>query len=150
MRRLLLLTLALLLVASSTAVAAAHPPGTVEVRLRVAEGYYPQAGSTTSVFYASEPCALHLPAGHATAYQALLTGRADRCISSFVAAATKAGHYLSCVNGRCEDVGFYWAIYHNGALACRGVDEVTLKRGDEVAFSWEAYPTALALATCPP
>jgi hypothetical protein len=149
MRRLVLLTLPLLLVASSTAVAAARTPGTVEVRLRVAEGYYPQAASTGSVFYASEPCAVHVPTAHANAYQALLTGRADRCISSFVAGATSTGHYLSCVNGRCEDIGFYWAIYHNGELACRGVDEVTLKRGDEVTFSWESYPTALALATCP-
>jgi hypothetical protein len=148
MRRLVLLTIALLLLASSTAVAAPRSSGSVEVRLRVAEGYYPQAASTGSVFYASEPCALRIPAAHANAYQALLAGRARRCISSFVAEATSAGHYLSCVNGRCEDVGFYWALYRNGELGCQGVDELTLAPDDEITFSWEAYPTALALAAC--
>jgi hypothetical protein len=114
----------------------------------VAEGYYPQASSTGSVFYASEPCMIRVPADKANAYQALLAGRSNRCITSFVAAKTPAGHYLTCVNARCEDLGFYWAVYRNGELACTGIDELALRPGDEVAFSWEAYPTALALASC--
>lgn len=148
MRRLTLSAIALLLVGPSAALAAPRPPATVEVRLRVAEGYYPQAESTRSAFYASEPCAVRVPVTRANAYEALLAGRGNRCIISFAATATTAGHYLTCVNGRCEDTGFYWAIYRNGELACSGIDELAVGRGDEVTFSWESYPTALALATC--
>jgi hypothetical protein len=147
MRRLTLPTIALLLVGASAATAAPRPT-TIEVRLRVAEGYYPKADSTRSLFYASEPCAVRVPAKRANGYEALVAGRGNRCISSFAATRSTAGHYLTCVNGRCEDTGFYWAIYQNGALACTGMDELALKPGDEVAFSWESYPTALALAAC--
>ena len=148
MRRPLLAALALLLVGPSTALAAPRSPATVEVQLRVAEGYYPHSESTRSVFYASEPCAGRVAVARARAYDALLAGRGNRCISSFTAPATPSGHYLTCVNGRCEDLGFYWAIYRNGELSCSGIDELALGRGDEVTFSWESYPTALALATC--
>lgn len=114
----------------------------------MAEGYYPGASRTSSLFYASEPCAVRVPASRANAYEALVAGRSNRCISSFSATASTAGHYLTCVNGRCEDTGFYWAIYRNGELSCSGIDDLTLARGDEVTFSWESYPTALALAAC--
>jgi hypothetical protein len=147
-RRLILSAIAFLLIVPSAALAAPKAPATVEVRLRVAEGYYPQADSTRSVFYASEPCATRIPVTRPTAYGTLLAGKRNHCISSFAATASTAGHYLTCVNGRCEDIGFYWAIYRNGELSCQGIDELTLRRGEEVTFSWEAYPTALALASC--
>ena len=148
MRRVTLSAIALLLIVPTAAQAAPRPPATVEVLLRVAEGYYPQAARTSSVFYASEPCAVRVPAARANAYEALLAGRSNRCISSFAATASTAGHSLTCVNGRCEDTGFYWAIYRDGELTCDGIDELKLERGDEVTVSWESYPTALALATC--
>jgi hypothetical protein len=120
----------------------------VDATVRVAEGYYPTSGSTGSVFYASEPCAVRLRAVVPNAYEALIAAKGNHCISSFVATQTPDGHYLTCVNGRCESPGFYWAIYRNGELTCTGIDEVVLQNQDEVAFSWEAYPTAAALATC--
>lgn len=133
------------------AVALPHPAAaapTVAATIRVAEGYYPAAGTTAPYTYRSEPCAVNIPLRAATAYGLLVAARANRCISSFEADLQPTGHYLRCVEARCERLGFYWAIYLNGALTCAGVDAVPVKPKDEVAFSYEPYATALALATC--
>ncbi len=120
----------------------------VDATVRIAEGYYPSADSTAPVIYRSEPCAVRLRSAVPNAYDALLAARANRCISSFDATQTPDGHYLTCVEGRCESPGFYWAVYLNGALTCVGVDEVVLTQGDEVAFSYESYATAAFLVGC--
>lgn len=80
---------------------------------------------------------------------ALRSADAQGCISSFtIEGDDESGHYLTCIDDRCEALGFYWAIYQNGELTCVGLDDIRLKPKDELAFSYESYPTALALVGC--
>ena len=148
-RRLLLAALPLAaLLGPNVALARPKPPPTATVR--VAEGYEPVTSRTGPYTYRSEDCQVTLHRRGATsAYDVLVTATTKRCVSSFEADETPNGHYLRCVEGRCESTGFYWAIYENGALTCAGLDDVVVREGDEVTFSYESYPTALALATCP-
>ena len=141
------LPLAALLVPASTV---AKPRPARAATVRVTEGYYPVTGDAGPYVYASEPCSVSLRRrGTTSAYDLLAAATANGCVSSFEADETPTGHYLRCVEGRCEDLGFYWAIYENGTLTCAGLDDVVVDEGDELTFSYESYPTALALATCP-
>ena len=117
--------------------------------VRVSEGFYPVTRDAGPYVATSEPCPISLARrSPTTALDALESARRQRCVSSYVVETTAAGPYLTCVNGRCEATGFYWAIYLNGALTCGGLGDVVLAPGDELTFSFESYPTALALATC--
>ena len=155
-RRLTLLAVAPLL-AVGLALAGAFPSAHASDRgskrsqatLRVSEGYYPVTADTGPATATSEPCPIAWKARRTmTAMGALEAAKQRGCVSSYVVSETAAGHYLECVSGRCETTGFYWAIYKNRTLTCAGIDDVVLAPGDEVTFSYEAYPTALALATC--
>jgi hypothetical protein len=118
--------------------------------VRVAEGYYPLSGTSGSYTYASEPCAVTVAKdGKVSAHDALAAATAARCVSSYKVVRTPpSGSYLVCVEGRCESLGFYWAIYRNGELTCEGIDDILVRSKDEITFSYEPYPTALALAAC--
>ena len=127
---------------------AAAAPKRTDATLRVAEGYYPYTGSQPYT-YASEPCAVRLKTLSATAHDVLIAAHAAGCVSSYELVEDPSyGSYVRCVEGRCESTGFYWAIYVNATLACEGIDGIAVGPGDEVTFSYEAYPTALLLATC--
>ena len=117
--------------------------------VRVAEGFYPVTGDAGPYVATTEPCPVRLARrGLTTALDALEAARQERCVSSYVVEETDAGPYLRCVNGRCEDLGFYWAVYRNRTLTCEGIGDVVLAAGDELTLSYETYPTALALASC--
>lgn len=150
-RRRLVLSVVVLLLAVPSLPAHASP-APVRATVRVAEGYYPVTGAWGPYTYASEPCAVTVAkAGKVSAHDALAAARASRCVSSYkVIKKPPYGNYLLCVEARCEAVGFYWAIYRNGTLTCAGLDDVEVKAKDEIAFSYEPYPTALALASCGP
>ena len=124
-------------------------PQPVYATARVSEGYYPVTGDTPYA-YTSEPCALVIRASRdVTAYDVLVAATRRGCISSYdVVDSPPYGRYLRCVEGRCEATGFYWAIYRNGELDCGGLDATVVTTKDEITFSYEPYPTALALATC--
>ena len=115
--------------------------------VRVSEGYYPVTG-TGPYTSTSEPCGIGVRKRSVNALAALAAATRRGCVSSYRVSDTPSGHYLECVDGRCETTGFYWAIYRNGSLTCEGIDDVPVQPGDEITFSYEAYPTALALATC--
>ena len=125
------------------------PNGRSTAMVRVAEGYYPVTRAAGPYVAASEPCSVRLHRrGGTTALDALEMARERGCVSSYVVEQTAAGPYLRCVNGRCEAVGFYWAIYLNAVLTCDGIGDIVLARDDELTLSFEAYPTALALVSC--
>lgn len=121
----------------------------VPLTVRVGEGYYPQADTTAPYTYVSPPCAISAAGPRPSGMAALLAAETHNCVSSFtVEGDDEAGHYLTCIDDRCEALGFYWAIYQNGKLTCVGLDDIRLEPKDELAFSYEPYPTALDLATC--
>ncbi|HVM51750.1 MAG TPA: hypothetical protein VM262_01010 [Acidimicrobiales bacterium] len=136
------------LCATAVPTALAGEPATVHATVRVAEGFYPVTGDTPYQ-YASEPCAISITLPRkVSAHDALATARGARCVSSYEVDVSSGAAYLVCVEGRCEDLGYYWAIYRNGSLTCEGLDEILVSDTDEITFSYEPYPTALALASC--
>lgn len=149
-RRLVLIVVALLFAMPPLNAHAAPAPNPTRATVRVAEGYYPVTGAWGPYTYASEPCAVTVTKiGKVSAHDALAAARAARCVSSYkVIKKPPYGNYLLCVEARCETVGFYWAIYRNGTLTCAGLDDIEVKAKDQIAFSYEPYPTALALASC--
>ena len=140
---------ALALCGPAAEAASDRKPRAGEATVRISEGYYPVTGTASPYFATSDPCPVRLARrGPTTALDALESARGRGCVASYVGDETAAGPYLRCVNGRCEAIGFYWGIYRNGSLTCEGIGEVVLAPGDEVTFSFESYPTALALASC--
>lgn len=130
-------------------IAPARAAAPVHATVRVSEGYYPVTGAWGPYTYSSEPCAITVRKPKVSAHDALATAKAIRCVSSYrTIKKPPYGSYLLCVEARCEAVGFYWAIYKNGALTCEGLDDIPVGPKDEITFSYEPYPTALALAEC--
>jgi hypothetical protein len=144
----LVAVVALLSIGAGVHTPASAAPKRVDAQLRVAEGYYPATRSQPYT-YTSEACQVTVRERVATAHDVLEAGFRARCISSYELVEDPSyGSYVRCIEGRCEATGFYWAVYRNAALACEGIDAIEVRPGDEITFSYEAYPTALVLATC--
>lgn len=141
-------TLLLALLALALPVSTVEAAPTIRVKLQVAEGYYPASGATSPYLHRSEPCTVVLRP-RATAYDTLVAARQQRCLRSFAVTTSSLGHYLTCVDGRCETTGFYWALYLSRDLTCTGLDDIRMRNGDTLTLSYESVATAAALVLCP-
>lgn len=132
--------------AALTCLAVASPiPGQTAVNtpFRVSSGAYTATQFTPLT---TPACHLSLPEG-SNGIAVLDAAVSSGCISSYVLTTFGNGHYVSCINSRCEATGFYWGMYVNGIITCYGIDDFRTGQGKELAFSYENWATAFG-AVC--
>ena len=131
-------TVVAMVLMASLVFASGASAASVDVKLHVSMGNRAAAKAT---------CLVSVSAG-ADGVSVLQAAVATGCISSYKLENFGFGDYVSCIDGICEQVGTYWAMYENRAYTSYGIRGFRSDHGDELWFNYEQYVTCLTPLGC--